>query len=85
MSMYDKNHYNIVISLQLIKINEKKKCCDKYFPMCFACFQTHETHDSACTPVLTKVRNRTTLIFSINLSGCREKNSYDYSFIATVG
>ena len=25
MSMYDKNHYNIVISLQLIKINEKKK------------------------------------------------------------
>ena len=24
MSMYDKNHYNI-ISLQLIKINEKKK------------------------------------------------------------
>ena len=24
MSMYDKNHYNIVISLQLIKINEKK-------------------------------------------------------------
>ena len=25
MSMYDKNHYNIVISLQLIKITEKKK------------------------------------------------------------
>ena len=25
MSMYDKNHYNIVIILQLIKINEKKK------------------------------------------------------------
>ena len=25
MSMYDKTHYNIVISLQLIKINEKKK------------------------------------------------------------
>ena len=25
MSMYDKSHYNIVISLQLIKINEKKK------------------------------------------------------------
>ena len=24
MSMYDKNHYNTVISLQLIKINEKK-------------------------------------------------------------
>ena len=24
MSMYGKNHYNIVISLQLIKINEKK-------------------------------------------------------------
>ena len=24
MSIYDKNHYNIVISLQLIKINEKK-------------------------------------------------------------
>ena len=24
MSMYDKNQYNIVISLQLIKINEKK-------------------------------------------------------------
>ena len=23
--MYDKNHYNIVISLQLIKINEKKR------------------------------------------------------------
>ena len=27
MSMYDKNHYNIVISLQLIKINEKKILC----------------------------------------------------------
>ena len=25
MSMYDKNHYSIVISLQLIKINGKKK------------------------------------------------------------
>ena len=25
MSMYDKNHYNIVISLQIIKINVKKK------------------------------------------------------------
>ena len=25
MSMYDKTHYNTVISLQLIKINEKKK------------------------------------------------------------
>ena len=25
MSMYDKNHYNIVISLQLRKINEKRK------------------------------------------------------------
>ena len=25
MSMYDKIHYNIVISLQLIKINEKKR------------------------------------------------------------
>ena len=25
MSMYGENHYNIVISLQLIKINEKKK------------------------------------------------------------
>ena len=25
MSMYDKTHYNIVISLQLVKINEKKK------------------------------------------------------------
>ena len=25
MSMYDENHYNIVISLQLIKINEKKE------------------------------------------------------------
>ena len=25
MSMYDKNHYNTVISLQLIKINEKIK------------------------------------------------------------
>ena len=25
MSMYGKNYYNIVISLQLIKINEKKK------------------------------------------------------------
>ena len=25
MSMYGKNHYNTVISLQLIKINEKKK------------------------------------------------------------
>ena len=25
MSMYDKSHYNIVISLQVIKINEKKK------------------------------------------------------------
>ena len=25
MSMYEKNHYSIVIILQLIKINEKKK------------------------------------------------------------
>ena len=25
MSMYEKKHYNIVISLQLIKINGKKK------------------------------------------------------------
>ena len=25
MSMYDKTHYSIVISLQLIKINEKNK------------------------------------------------------------
>ena len=25
MSMYDKSHYNIVFSLKLIKINEKKK------------------------------------------------------------
>ena len=25
MSTYDQNHYNIVISLQLIKINEKKR------------------------------------------------------------
>ena len=25
MSMYDKSHYNIVISIQIIKINEKKK------------------------------------------------------------
>ena len=25
MSMYGKNHYNIVISLQLLKINGKKK------------------------------------------------------------
>ena len=25
MSVYAKNHYNIVISLQLIKINEKKE------------------------------------------------------------
>ena len=25
MSMYEKNHYNIVISLQLIKINGKKE------------------------------------------------------------
>ena len=28
MSMYDKNHYNIVISLQLIKKNEKKNPMD---------------------------------------------------------
>ena len=25
MSMYGKNHYNIVISLQLIKVNEREK------------------------------------------------------------
>ena len=25
MSMYGKNHYNIVINLQLIKVNEKEK------------------------------------------------------------
>ena len=30
MSMYGKNHYNIVISLQLIKINEKKKKAGTY-------------------------------------------------------
>ena len=29
MSMYDKNHYNIVISLKLIKINDKKKELDE--------------------------------------------------------
>ena len=29
MSMYDKNHYNIVISLQLIKINEKLEIKNK--------------------------------------------------------
>ena len=28
MLMYAKNHYNIVISLQLIKINKKKKELD---------------------------------------------------------
>ena len=31
MSMYDNNHYNIVISLQLIKINEKKKTIELLF------------------------------------------------------
>ena len=31
MSMYDENHYNIVISLQLIKINGKKKYVVKYY------------------------------------------------------
>ena len=31
MSMYDKNHYNTVISLQLIKIKEKKQFCVKTF------------------------------------------------------
>ena len=31
MSMYDKNHYNIVISLQLIKISEKKKDKERKF------------------------------------------------------
>ena len=40
MSMYDKNHYNIVISLQLIKINEKKeeivkKKCNREEPFVF--------------------------------------------------
>ena len=30
MSMYDKNHYNIVIILQLIKINGKKKVEELY-------------------------------------------------------
>ena len=29
MWVYGKNHYNIVISLQLIKINEKKKRKEK--------------------------------------------------------
>ena len=29
MSMYDKNHYNIVISLQLIKINEAERKKEK--------------------------------------------------------
>ena len=29
MSMYDKNHYNIVISLQLIKIIEKLEIKNK--------------------------------------------------------
>ena len=37
------------------------------------------------THVYVSVRNGTTLIFSINLLGAREKNSYWYSFIATVG
>ena len=30
MSMYGKNHYNTVISLQLIKINEKKMKEEKF-------------------------------------------------------
>ena len=32
MSMYDKTHYNIVISLQLIKINEKKNVVPSKMP-----------------------------------------------------
>ena len=35
MSMYDKTHYNIVISLQLIKINEKKPKKKKIFTSIF--------------------------------------------------
>ena len=35
MSMYDKTHYNIVISLQLIKINEKKAKKKKIFTSIF--------------------------------------------------
>ena len=31
MSMYGKNHYNIVISLQLIKINGKNVFSIKYY------------------------------------------------------
>ena len=33
MSVYDKNHYNIVISLQLIKINEKNMFFFSIYPL----------------------------------------------------
>ena len=51
MSMYDKNHYNIVISLQLIKINEKK---DNYVLIHQnACLKNGETKKQTFWPILT--------------------------------
>ena len=35
MSVYGKDHYNTVISFQLIKINEKKKTCVCLLIFCF--------------------------------------------------
>ena len=39
MSVYDKTHYNIVISLQLIKINEKKR---KQINVCWNNYEDNE-------------------------------------------
>ena len=59
--MYDKNHYNIVISLQLIKINGEKK--DKFIAM------------NTRVEVPQKIKNRTIIWSSYSTSGylCKKK------------
>ena len=46
----DKNHYNIVISLQLIKINEKKKTVSSWNIMCYLpeWHMNHEECENIC-------------------------------------
>ena len=44
MSMYDKTHYSIVISLQLIKISETQKKKKEKKGTCFKQPRTEDTH-----------------------------------------
>ena len=51
MSMYDKNHYSIVISLQLIQVNEKKKITH---PLSWWC---HPAISSSVVPFSTRLQS----------------------------